>query len=178
MFSTIWSVGCTCDSRSRKHFDNWMREKMDQDNSFLPFPNTGSVYDFCLHDGGFTNPTPDGQPALPQWVSWLENVNDIKITVDMPYSDIEVPTIDSVRNSKILDIVLNNFDNVLCVGPTGTGKTLTVIGKLSRSMPKQFICDFLSFSARTTANQTQVFVICFIFKILNRNLIRICLTQN
>lgn len=128
----------------------------NDDKSSISFPNEGSVYDVCLHDGGFTNPTADGQPALPQWVSWMENINDFKITMDIPYSDIEIPTIDSVRNSRILDIVLNNLDNVLCVGPTGTGKTLTVVGKLSRTMPKKFICDFLSFSARTTANQTQV----------------------
>lgn len=53
-------------------------------------------------------------------------------------------------------MILNNQDNVLCVGPTGTGKTLTVIEKLSKNMEKKFICDFISFSARTTANQIQV----------------------
>lgn len=63
---------------------------------------------------------------------------------------------DNVRNAKLIEIVLYNYDNVLCVGPTGTGKTLTVVGKLSKSMHKKFICDFMSFSARTSANQTQV----------------------
>lgn len=56
----------------------------------------------------------------------------------------------------MIGILLVNEDNVLCVGPTGTGKTLTVIGKLSRNMPKKFVCDYINFSARTTANQTQV----------------------
>lgn len=56
----------------------------------------------------------------------------------------------------MIGLLLGNEDNVLCIGPTGTGKTLTVIGKLSRNMPKKFVCDYITFSARTTANQTQV----------------------
>lgn len=72
------------------------------------------------------------------------------------FIDIEVPTVNNVRNSELIGMILYNEDNVLCVGPTGTGKTLTVIEKLSKNMHKKFICDFFSFSARTTANQTQV----------------------
>lgn len=64
---------------------------------------------------------------------------------------------DNVRNAEMIGVLLYNENNVLCVGPTGTGKTLTIIKKLSRNMHKKFICDFITFSARTTANQTQVF---------------------
>lgn len=77
------------------------------------------------------------------------------------FTDIEVPTIHNVRNAELIGMLLTNEDNVLCVGPTGTGKTLTVIGKLSKNMHKKFICDFITFSARTSANQTQV-NFCFI----------------
>lgn len=44
---------------------------------------------------------------------------------------------------------------MLCVGPTGTGKTLTAADKLIRGMPEKYMSDFLTFSARTSANQTQ-----------------------
>lgn len=44
---------------------------------------------------------------------------------------------------------------VLCVGSTGTSKTLTVGDKLMRSMPKEFSPEFIVFSAKTNANQTQ-----------------------
>lgn len=136
----------------------------------------GNVQDGCsLHDGGFTDSTPDGEPAPPSWRGWMDNIPDYKITIDMKYSgkrvhnlwkyhsyfikpnrtDIEIPTVDNVRNAELIGNLLMNEDNVLCVGPTGTGKTLTVIGKLSKNMHKKFICDFISFSARTTANQTQ-----------------------
>ena len=44
---------------------------------------------------------------------------------------------------------------VLCVGDTGTGKTLTIADKLLKGMPKDYISNFMTFSARTSANQTQ-----------------------
>ena len=63
---------------------------------------------------------------------------------------------DSVRSETLIGYLLINNSNILCVGPTGSGKTLTITTKLSRNMPKKFIYDFITFSARTTANQTQV----------------------
>ncbi|KAJ8922597.1 hypothetical protein NQ315_007628 [Exocentrus adspersus] len=153
LFSLIWSIGCTCDNDGRIRFDVWLREKLGKKKN--PFPDEGLVYDYKLHDGGFTDPTSDNEPAPPSWRSWLENMEEYKITVDMKYSDIEIPTVNNVRNAEMMGMILYNENNVLCIGPTGTGKTLTVIGKLSRNMHKKFICDFMSFSARTTANQTQ-----------------------
>lgn len=47
---------------------------------------------------------------------------------------------------------------VLCIGPTGTGKTLTMSDKLLNNMPAEFITHFLVFSARTSANQTQDYI--------------------
>lgn len=44
---------------------------------------------------------------------------------------------------------------MLCTGPTGTGKTLTISNKLLKNLPLEFISHFLTFSARTSANQTQ-----------------------
>eukprot|EP00912_Choanoflagellata_sp_UC4_P002386 UC4_evm3s1504 len=44
---------------------------------------------------------------------------------------------------------------MLCVGPTGTGKTVIILNKLLEGMPREFVANFLAFSARTSANQTQ-----------------------
>ncbi|XP_071558466.1 dynein axonemal heavy chain 1-like [Temnothorax nylanderi] len=69
--------------------------------------------------------------------------------------DIIIPTIDNVRSATLIEYLLINETNVLCVGATGSGKTSTVSAKLSRNMPKKYICDFMTFSARTTAHETQ-----------------------
>lgn len=71
-------------------------------------------------------------------------------------TDIEVPTMDNVRSAALLGYKVTNYNHALCAGPTGTGKTVTVSSKLSRGLHKKFICEFIVFSARTSANQTQV----------------------
>uniref|UniRef100_A0A803YQF6 Dynein axonemal heavy chain 1 n=1 Tax=Meleagris gallopavo TaxID=9103 RepID=A0A803YQF6_MELGA len=48
-----------------------------------------------------------------------------------------------------------NAWKVLCIGPTGTGKTLTITDKLLKSLPLKYVSHFLTFSAHTSANQTQ-----------------------
>ena len=44
---------------------------------------------------------------------------------------------------------------VLSVGPTGTGKSLAIADKLINGMPSQYMPEFIVFSAKTSANQTQ-----------------------
>ncbi len=44
---------------------------------------------------------------------------------------------------------------MMCLGPTGTGKTLAIADKLIRYMPKEYVPEFITFSAKTSANQTQ-----------------------
>lgn len=134
-----------------------------------------------LHDGGFTDPIDGQEPVAPRWYKWLDDVATIDITPETKFAgkqrnlvknkdtrsvcncfvtivitDMEIPTMDSVRSATLIGYLLINNSNPLCVGPTGSGKTLTVTAKLSRNMPKKFICDFITFSARTSANQTQV----------------------
>ena len=61
-----------------------------------------------------------------------------------------LPTYDFLES-----LTVNFCLQVLCVGPTGTGKTLTIADKLSSKMPKEFLPEFIVFSAKTSANQTQ-----------------------
>ncbi|KAH9525061.1 Dynein heavy chain 1, axonemal, partial [Bulinus truncatus] len=44
---------------------------------------------------------------------------------------------------------------LLAIGPTGTGKTLTVLDKLTRGLSDEYLPEFINFSAKTSANQTQ-----------------------
>lgn len=87
----------------------------------------------------------------------ISDEQNIKICVQLKllFSEIEVPTIDNVRSAFLIEMLLTNNYNVLCIGPTGAGKTFTIMSKLTYSMPKNYVSDFLNFSARTSANQTQ-----------------------
>ena len=78
-----------------------------------------------------------------------------KIPQGTPYDDIVVPTIDTQRQSVLMRLLLRHSVHVLAVGPTGTGKTVS-IAKLLSSLPKdKYQAVPLRFSARTTAQQTQ-----------------------
>ncbi len=85
----------------------------------------------------------------------MANIPDLVLTNETKFSDIIVPTIDNVRNAHLIELLLKNEKTVLSVGPTGTGKTLTIANKLTRSMPKEYSPEFIVFSAKTSANQTQ-----------------------
>ena len=72
-----------------------------------------------------------------------------------PCFQIIVPTADTVRYTYLVDKLLACGKHVLCVGETGTGKTLNVSNKLMTEMPADIVPVFMTFSARTSANQTQ-----------------------
>lgn len=43
-----------------------------------------------------------------QWVSWMKYAKDVVITPETSYSDIIVPTVDTVRMSFLTDMLLSN----------------------------------------------------------------------
>ncbi|XP_052749829.1 dynein axonemal heavy chain 1-like isoform X2 [Galleria mellonella] len=155
VWAVIWSVGATCNHNGRAIFSDHMRSLMEKAGMKPLFPKEGRVYDYTLHDGGFTDQTEDGEPANPYWYSWMANMEEYQVDPEWQYADIEVPTLDNVRSAAMLGYKIANYNHAVCVGPTGTGKTVTITSKLSRGLHKKFICEFIVFSARTSANQTQ-----------------------
>ncbi|XP_076603478.1 dynein axonemal heavy chain 1 [Chaetodon auriga] len=159
-FSLVWSVGSTGDAASCKRFSAWLKNKMAEEKIQLCFPEDGLVYDYRLDDAGITNFGDDDEDEerKVQWISWMKSAKSVVITPETNYADIIVPTADTVRMSFLMDMLLTNKKPVLCIGPTGTGKTLTMSDKLLRNMPAEYITHFLMFSARTSANQTQDYI--------------------
>ncbi|XP_069004796.1 dynein axonemal heavy chain 1 [Embiotoca jacksoni] len=158
-FSLMWSVGATGDAASCQRFSVWLKNKMAEERIKLCFPEEGTVYDYQLDDAGISNPEHDDEEERKvQWVKWMKYASNVVITPETNYADIIVPTADTVRMSFLMDMLLTNKKPVLCIGPTGTGKTLTMSDKLLRNMPAEYITHFLMFSARTSANQTQDYI--------------------
>ncbi|XP_069681263.1 dynein axonemal heavy chain 1-like [Periplaneta americana] len=89
VFSMVWSVGATCDLKSRVLFSEWLRQKMREAEHVPPFPDEGLVYDYKLHDGGYSDPTPDGEPAPARWIHWMDNVPECMITPETRFSGVK-----------------------------------------------------------------------------------------
>lgn len=73
------------------------------------------------------------------------------------FAELIVPTPDLVSYAWILKHVARQMRGVLCVGPTGTSKTTTVKQTLMSGLgePSTYSPIFITFSAQTSANQTQ-----------------------
>lgn len=75
--------------------------------------------------------------------------------VQIRFADIIIKTMDTIRTEYVLDKLLTNQKQVLVIGPTGSGKSLNIGDKLLRGMSSKYVSNFISFSAKTGANQTQ-----------------------
>ena len=74
----------------------------------------------------------------------------------MAYSSIFVPTIDTLRYSFVLDILLNARKNVYVTGETGTGKTAIIQNKIKSLLAtEEWTMITMNFSAQTTSEETQ-----------------------
>ncbi|XP_019911214.2 dynein heavy chain 1, axonemal [Esox lucius] len=161
IFSLVWSVGATGDAPSCQRFSAWLKGKMAEEKIELCFPDEGQVYDYQLDDAGISSvedEEDEDRGRKVHWVSWMKSAPSVVITQETSYSDIIVPTPDTVRISFLMDMLLSNKKPVLCIGPTGAGKTLTISDKLLKHMPDDYVTHFLMFSARTSANQTQDYI--------------------
>ena len=146
LFSIVWSVGCSCDAKGREAFDKYFREKVSSSalvSSSVMMPTEKSVYQWCWNQ------------ETMGWVGWMDTIPEFKADPDLPFAEMVIPTIDTVRYGYVVKLLASNNKHVLAVGETGTGKTLVVQDMMMTGMAKEYIPIFMTFSARTSANQTQ-----------------------
>jgi hypothetical protein len=60
------------------------------------------------------------------WIKWMETTDAFAIDPKLSFSEIVVPTMDSVRNTYLLHLLLMKGKHLLMVGGTGTGKTINI----------------------------------------------------
>jgi len=112
----------------------------------LRFPDGDTIYKyrFVREHGG-------------QWIRWAEDLTHVPpIPKDARYNEIIVPTIATIRYTYLMKMLVTHQKALLFIGPTGTGKSAYVIHFLLNGLDKEvYRPNILSFSAQTSANQTQ-----------------------
>ncbi|OHS94615.1 Dynein heavy chain family protein [Tritrichomonas foetus] len=136
-FCLVWSVGASLDDDSRKEADLWVREIES------PFPPKDTIFDYYV----------DTQKHC--MMCWEDKLPTTwKRPADLPFNKILVPTIDTLRNSFILQTAITGHKNILFVGHSGTGKT-AFIENTFLNLDSQHSSLSISLSSRTSSNKIQ-----------------------
>lgn len=83
MFCFIWAVGSTTTAAGREKFDEWIRERLSRHS--VEFPEDNKVYDYHWN------------VDTKEWESWLDTIPTYEVDIRATFSDIVVPTMDSIR---------------------------------------------------------------------------------
>ncbi|XP_043195463.1 dynein axonemal heavy chain 7-like [Amphibalanus amphitrite] len=116
----------------------------------LPFPREGRVYDYKF--------VPDDHGYWELWTVALKTLPSIPR--DIQVNQIIVPTVDTVRYTELMSLLVYHRKPVLFCGPTGTGKSIYTINFMLNKMKKdKYLPLIVNFSAQTSANQTQDIIV-------------------
>ena len=130
VYACIWGLGGALSSDKsndyRTMFDKFWRDE----HKTIKLPEGGLVYDCCvdLDTGAYT--------------PWSSQVPTYNHSPDIPFGNISVSTVDTVRLTYFLTLLMDLKRRVMFVGGSGTGKTTIVKDKLRSLDPDQYL--FLS----------------------------------
>jgi len=82
-----------------------------------PVPRDGLVYDYEVVKSG-----------VGEWAKWSTSLTDVPpIPRDAVFREIIVPTVDTVRYTRLMRLLITHQKACLFVGPTGTGKSVYIV---------------------------------------------------
>ena len=138
-FCLVWSIGGTLDDEGRREADSWIREIES------PFPPKDTVYDYYV----------DVQKhGLLCWEDKLPTI--WKRPADLPFNKVPVPTIDTLRNSFLLQTTIQGKKNILFI--SASGKTAFIENTLLTAVYANAASLTIILSSRTSSNKIQYII--------------------
>lgn len=67
------------------------------------------------------------------WLNWIKTIPPYVVPKDITYSQLIVPTVDSIRMNMLLKILVLNEKHPMICGPTGTGKSISITNELKNN---------------------------------------------
>ncbi|CAD7698753.1 unnamed protein product [Ostreobium quekettii] len=138
LFCLVWSLGGLLDNKDRPQFS----QEVASIGSNLPEMDEESlIYEYKVDD------------AMTEWQHWRECVPvwEYPKGVEKPkFAQLVIPTLDSVRYEKLLQLSYNVDSATLLVGGPGTAKTSTINQFMSKFSPEETSSKTITFSSLTT----------------------------
>uniref|UniRef100_A0A2C9JD05 AAA+ ATPase domain-containing protein n=1 Tax=Biomphalaria glabrata TaxID=6526 RepID=A0A2C9JD05_BIOGL len=157
LFAIPWTIAGCINNDGRKKFHEFYYQLLDGKNTQFPvpddikkievmFPQENTIYDY-FYD----------QKGRGSWLHWNMLIKTVERDNTKPnIREMLVQTVDTARYTYLMDLHIASGRPLLFVGPTGTGKSAYVSKKMMHDLPQdKFIASILTFSAQTSANQTQ-----------------------
>ncbi|KAL8275069.1 hypothetical protein Esti_000948 [Eimeria stiedai] len=143
LFSFVWSCGITADGAGKQLINDWLQSRVQDLQVDIGKAAGTSLYDVCY------------DVNTHQWIPWEETLPTFSIPRGASYENIVVPTLDSIRLAHTFKLLLFSGHNILCPGPTGTGKSVILTELVLSSLPENYEAHLMTFSAHTRVNQMQ-----------------------
>ncbi|XP_071788570.1 dynein axonemal heavy chain 6-like isoform X3 [Asterias amurensis] len=143
VFCYLWSVGGNLVEGCWDLFDTFVRNQFE-DNGDAKLNSSGDLWS-CYID--FDAKRMD---------LWEKVIPVFKYDPEVPFFDMLVPTMDTVRFGYLMEKLLAVNRSVLFTGTTGVGKSVIARGLLDNISEKaNYVPVFMNFSAQTTSIRTQ-----------------------
>lgn len=153
LFCYAWAFGSHLTIEGRKHMEAILRKILYGGNENLPKPkgfslNRGQMYPEKMNymDYRFDE--------IETWWPWLKS-EDYSFPPDASVSELMVPTKENSCITYWANHCVTHNIPILLVGPTGTGKSVTIMNFLKELPKDKYIMNAMNFSARTSAQQVQ-----------------------
>lgn len=153
-FACIWGIGSIVQANSRDTFSSLIGSEI-RTSIFTTFKNVPKeahppdTSDESLYDCYYAFDTKNWQP-------FIRHLNEMKLEPEMRYSEIFIPTKDSIRNKILLDQMIKQEFPILFFGKTGTAKTQIVKRMMLEGLdPDRYIPLITVLSANTKREQLQ-----------------------
>ncbi|XP_056004113.1 dynein axonemal heavy chain 6-like isoform X1 [Ostrea edulis] len=143
VFCYLWCIGGNITDNYWDAFDTYVRQQFEE-NGDAKLPNAGDLWS-CYMD--FETRRMD---------LWEKIVPAFKYDKEVPFFEMLVPTVDTVRFGYLLEKFLSVKRSVLYTGETGVGKSVVARGLLNGIAEKaNYVPQFINFSAQTSSKRTQ-----------------------
>ncbi|EDO31800.1 predicted protein [Nematostella vectensis] len=143
LFVFLWSIGGNLVETCNESFDTFTRD-LFADTHDVRIPGSGDLYSYYVDF--------DTRRMEP----WEKIIPAFKYSSEVPYFDLLVPTVDTVRFGFLMDKLLSVNKSVLYTGTTGVGKSVIAKAILDDiSQKSNYMAIMMNFSAQTSSQRTQ-----------------------